>query len=458
MNRHGVELGEKKMYDEAIEEFNRAVSKYNVDSARAYHNKGWAQELAGELKGAVKSYEEAIYRNPAQLITGEKLGFLYYRLGDYVNAVRVGEFVLKYDPKNKPVAKWLPDAYMRKLKMEQDLLKAKKEAEMKKKEALKKKEEDKKIAQKKSKEEDIILYSTLDFMIRTGYYFAGEKGYKYVSDDGLLLDLPEKLFVRFTPRKKAEFSLTLENPYLGALTPDICIHNETFEGMYMLGDYTLGAGVMWNHYKSNESFGKTYSLHDFKVGLIFGFREKRLAMRFHFYPRFLPHDGESGSGKTYDTDKLEIHYTYTANPTMKYYSLISAKDYYVFDHSAELANYWGVYEIGLGVTLGNIAGSDKGINLSLSIEFRERFYLRDLENDDPYSMFNGQGWFGANSDKWLKGDPFSGFRAFGHELSFRLDEKINRYFFIYQKFIIEMGDLSEDHHEFNLLFGAGAML
>ncbi len=91
------------------------------------------------------------------------------------------------------------------------------------------------------------------------------------------------------------------------------------------------------------------------------------------------------------------------------------------------------------------------------MNFREHLYFQDLGNDDPYGFFNGQGLFGINSGKWLKGDPFSGFHAFGHEVSIKVQEKFKKYFFLYQKISAEMGDLDEDHHEFNFLFGAGAM-
>lgn len=120
-NRLGVELGKKKKYDEAVKEFNRAIKVYDKDSAMTYHNKGWAHELQGNTAEAIKNYKEALHRNERQVVTGEKLGFLYYKSGDYINAVKVGEHVLRIDPNNKIVPKWLTDAYSKKLQQEREL-------------------------------------------------------------------------------------------------------------------------------------------------------------------------------------------------------------------------------------------------------------------------------------------------------------------------------------------------
>ena len=75
-NRIGVKLGKQKKYNEAIKEFDRAIKKYDRNSAMAYHNRAWAFELKGNTEAAIKNYEEALRRNPVQVVTGEKLGFL----------------------------------------------------------------------------------------------------------------------------------------------------------------------------------------------------------------------------------------------------------------------------------------------------------------------------------------------------------------------------------------------
>jgi tetratricopeptide (TPR) repeat protein len=129
INREGALMGEKKQYKEAIEQFDRAIEIYDKESARAYYNRGWAYELNGNIDKAIPDYEEALRRNPYQVISGEKLGYIYYKKGDYENAIRVGEIVLKYDPENEEVPKWLPDAYVKRMQNQKKIEKESKKNE-----------------------------------------------------------------------------------------------------------------------------------------------------------------------------------------------------------------------------------------------------------------------------------------------------------------------------------------
>ncbi len=459
INKHGIQLGQEKMFREAINEFDRAIEKINKSSAEIYHNKGWTFEQMGNIKEAIPNYEEAFRRYPKQIVTGERLGFLYFKTGDFINAVRVGEYVIKLDTKNQEVRKWLPDAYLNKLKQEQeqfDALKKKEDEEKKQKQEqiIKEKEEQVKYSQK--------FYGTFDFIIRNGYYFRGkDKGYKYVKDNGLIIDVPESLYMSITPVPSWEFDISIENPYLGAISPNLTINTEKFEVLNKLGDFSLGIGFLFNHYIGNIAFDGSYGndkLWDYKTGILFGYKKDKGEMKFSIYPRLLPYDGSASSRRTLDVDLFEINYTYTVDSTLKYYSIISARDYYFFNHKTVISDYWGLYQIGIGVTLGKISSETNKVNIAFSIEFRELFYLMDLNNKNPYTKKpNGQGYFGMNSSKWLKGDPFSGYRSTSHQFSIRIDERTSKNFFLYQKVIIEMASQNENHNEFNLQLGVGAV-
>ena len=155
-------MGEKKQYKEAIEQFDRAIEIYDKESAQAYHNRGWAYELNGNIEKAIPDYEEALRRNPYQVISGEKLGYIYYKKGDYENAIRVGEIVLKYDPENEEVPKWLPDAYVKRIKNQKNI-----EKERKKKEGEQKKQEEADFNSKNINElESTTAYAAADFILR----------------------------------------------------------------------------------------------------------------------------------------------------------------------------------------------------------------------------------------------------------------------------------------------------
>lgn len=459
INRHGVILGKKEMFKDALNEFDRAIEKYNKSSAEAYHNKGWTYELMGEKKKAIENYEEALRRYPKLILTGEKLGYLYYKTEDYINAVRVGEHVLKVDPDNMKVREWLPDAYIKRLKQQQEKIAAEKkhaEKEKKKKEKELRKEQENRI------KESQVFYASYDIMVRNGWYFRGDKGYHYESDPGFLINLPNTLFIQFTPLPIWEFCLILENPYLGAVTPNVNTYSERFEVLYHLAGFKLGVGFMFNHYKGDfayqlQDFGEK-GMWDYKTGILFGYKIKNAEMKFTMYPRLLPYDGSSKSKISYDVAFYRMDYIYNVSPDLRYYSLLSARDYYFFYHTQEVSDYWGVYEIGLGVSLGKMGSDPRKINIAFSIELKEVVYLLDLNNDNPYTRKpNGQSYFGFNSSKWLKGSPMSGYYASSQQFTLRIDERIHKYAFLYQKLLIEMADPDTDHNEFNLVIGGGVI-
>ncbi len=457
----GLEFGQQKRYGEAIKEFDKAISAYNESSAKVYHNKGWVLELQKDIPGAIASYEEAVKRNPKQVPSLERLGYLYFKDGRYEEAVSMGERVISLDPNNEDVIKWLPEAYTMRLKKQREDILAKQEEDKKKLEqernlAGEKKEEDKGPPQR-------YIYATFDFMIRTGNYFKDgekDKGYHYISTPGYFVNVPEMLNVNFTPTRKFEFDLEAGNPYLGALSPNLVIHTEKLEAIVHTGNYFLGAGLMGNHYKGSFAYldGGERTRQDYKTGFIFGFEKDKADMTFTLYPRALPYDRKGSSGKTFDTDYAEIDYKYHIDKLLTFYSWFSARDYYFFDHEAETSNYWGVYDLGFGIDLGEYKDMTDFLRyVRISLQYNERFYLMDLNNDNPYAFANGQGWFGVNSDKWFKGDPFSGYRARGHVLTARVEEGITANFFIYQSLIIEIVDRKEDHDEINLLLGLGGV-
>jgi len=449
-NKRGVEFGKQKRYKQALKEFDKSIDIYNNSSSKVYHNKAWVLEIKGNQKEAIKFYEEAIKRNPLQIPSYERVGYLYYKTGEYSKAVDSGEYVIKIDPKNQEVIKWLPDAYRLKLRKQQEDQLAKKDVEEEKKEG---KEEEKAIKEEK-KEKAAILYATFDFMLRTAYYFRGSEGYKYVTTPGLYANVPEMLYIKFTPVKEWEFDLKMGNPYLGALSPNLVIHTENLQAIYHMGKYLVGIGVLGNHYRNYFNFdGRKHSLSDYKIGFIFGVEQKKSIMRFSLYPRAIPHDTQNSSGKTLDVDYLEYNFKYMVDKLLSYYSRISVADYFFFDHDNETSNYWGVYEISLGLIISKYDLENKF--LTVTIDFTERLYMRDLNNEKPYNFGNGQGWFGINTDKWFKGDPFPGYRAPGHVFSIKIEERIHDNYFFYQKLIFEMVDRAEDHNEICLQMGMG---
>jgi tetratricopeptide (TPR) repeat protein len=132
-DKRGVQLGQQKSYKKAIEEFDKALKIYDSSSAKSLHNRAWVLELKGDTAEAIKNYEEAIRRNPSQLPSYKRLGYLYYKVGEYEKAVDIGEHILKEEPGNSQVLKWLPEAYKMKLEKDQQRLIEEKRERFKKK-------------------------------------------------------------------------------------------------------------------------------------------------------------------------------------------------------------------------------------------------------------------------------------------------------------------------------------
>ena len=480
-NAKGVELGETNRLDDAIKEFDRAIDFRDKAAAKVYHNKGYALEQKGDLPGAIKNYEEAWKRNPRQIPTGERLGYSYYMSGDYERAVLVGEAVLKLDPENKEVPRWLHQAYKMRLAKRQDELLA--EQKRKEDEQLRKdKEKDQaKIETQKEKEKQQVFYMSIDGMLRTalyygrhyhldGLYYTTPHGYRPITDHGLIVDVPESIFVKATPIPAVEITALTEKPWLGGGMPNFIEQTQNVELLFHVKQVTFGAGVLFNEYYSNAAFYGKYLLWDTKVGFIFGYKSDNIETRITWYPRMMMMDPRSSTGKTLDCGVFRIDYSWQALSYLKLYGMLNARDYYVFCHSfdpkvmyasyfhydQDIASYWGVYDLGIGLTFSDLVYRGDDIKFSLSIEWIERFYLRDLNNDDPYTLApNGQGWFGLNLEKFTKGKPFSGFHSISQVIGLKFDEQLTRNFFMYQKIILELADQDSEHHEFNLQAGMG---
>ncbi len=451
LNRKGVRLGEQEKYDEALQKFDRSIEMYDKSSARAFHNKAWVLELNGKVEEAITNYQEAVKRNPVQIPSYERLGFLYYKTEQYTKAVSTGEYVLELDPNNQEVVKWLPDAYRMKLKQRQEML-AQKDEEAKKEKGEPVKEEQE---EEKKKAEKRLVYATWDATFREGYFFDGNE-FKYIEDNGAGPDFANMLQLNITAIPGWELDIHTGNPYLGALTPDLISWTERVQVIYHLGGYSLGLGVWGNHYNSHHDFGSTVTMHDFKGGGVFGYNKDNVNVKVLFYPRLLMRDGENSSGKTFDADYYAFLYEYTFDKYLSYYTRMSAEEYFVYDHSVPASNYYGIYELSLGLTLGRYDKETGKRYLSVTVGLTERMYTMDLLNDEPYKQFgNGQGWFGINTDRWLDGAPFSGFRSLSHVLSVRVEEPVSKNFFLYQKLMLEIVDGAEDHHEIAFQAGVG---
>ncbi len=169
LNKRGIELGKQKNYDGATREFNKALTIYNNKSAHALHNLAWVLELKGNFTEAIKNYEEAIRRNPSQLQSYKRLGYLYYKTGEFEKAVEIGELLLREEPGNEEVLKWLPEAYTLKLKKRQETLLAQRRENAKKGKEREGEEKSEEIMQKEEAPEPPSAGLFQDILLKIGY-------------------------------------------------------------------------------------------------------------------------------------------------------------------------------------------------------------------------------------------------------------------------------------------------
>lgn len=449
LTREGVELGRKQKYEESLQKLDESIQIYNIRSAKTLHNMGYVYELKGDIDKAIPAYEEAVRRNPVQIPSLERLGYLYYKTGLFDKAVATGEQVLKLDPRNQEVIKWLPDAYKQKL-----IAQAQKQLEEKaaKEEKVTKQEV---AEEEKPQEKKRVLLATFDGMMRIGYFLDGG-GFEVVSDNGIGPNMPLLLYIDAGPFNGWEARITTGNPYYGALMPDVNAWMEKVEGLFNAGGYYLGFGVLGNHHRSGKVYGENTHIHDYKLGMVFGFTQDKARVDISLYPRLILRDGEKSSGKTFDADYFDFVYTYTFDKYLHYYTKLTINEFYFFNHTIPACLYAGVYDFSIGVVLSRYNELTGQKKLSFHFSLTERMYFGTINTDDPYAKFgNGQGWFGINTDKWTKGDPFSGFRSLSHVLTAGVEEYVHKNVFLYQTLGFELADTSENHHEITFKVGAG---
>jgi len=445
-NRIGVENGKTGRYAEAAINFSKSIELYDKESAKTIHNIGWLYELRGDDENALLFYEEALNRSPDQAHTLERAGFLLYKKTDYTKSIVYGEKVMKIDPLNQDVIKWLPDAYAQLFKQKQQVIT--KVAEDKE---LKKFEEKAKEQKKEEKKERKYLSLTYDITSRMSYLRADKSGFEYTPTDSYYVNIPMNLALDITPGDAWEFKADAGIPYYGALLPDAVWLQEKAEGYFYKKYYFLGMGLMGNHYGGKDLFGETVKLSDYKLGIIFGKFQDRSRFDFILYPRLFPADTGTTTGKTMDVDTLEIKYWYLLTADYKLYGSAVMRDFYFFDNALMTADYYGVYDFSAGVGYNDKPAAKWTIRFDIT----EKMYLENLNNERPYKFGNGQGVFGLDAYQWLKGKPLSGIKTFSTGFSIYVEEHPIPHLYFYQKVYAEFVRANQRANDFCLTIGVG---
>ena len=106
----GIDSYQKGHYDDAVEDYNKAI-QLNSKDATVYNNRGNANFFLGNYDSAIADYDEAIKLNPEYADAYYNLGIAKARLGDYNAAVADYNEAIRLKPKyaatysNRGVAK-----------------------------------------------------------------------------------------------------------------------------------------------------------------------------------------------------------------------------------------------------------------------------------------------------------------------------------------------------------------
>ena len=433
LNRRGVNKANSNNLKNAIEDFDAAIEKNNISSAKVYHNMGHVSELKGDETAALKYYEEALIRDPDLIPSLERVCELYDRSGLYANAIIAGEKVLKLDPMNKNVLPWLETAYAERFNVKRKEITLLEKNKLYNDSVESAKEE-------KAEEKKHIVKIFLSGMLRYAFISGDSKDFKYVKTEGLgPLDFPFKAGISVDPSENWSFSAVCGVPYFGALMPEVLNFYERAEIYYGRDNVYLGLGLSGYHYRGDEVWGENEKFNDFKIGFALKTFSEKSEFLFQFYPALIPYDAGYSPVRTLDVSHLNIEYLSKIKKNgIK--ARFTSYGFTFYDHGAGLSNYAGSYDIALGVLFAI------NRNFSIFTEFCERIYMLDYLNEKPYSGMNGQGFFGFNRFKWFKGSPMSGHYSNSHVLSCKFEEKTGSASF-YQKLSVEIVPPSKKQYD-----------
>ena len=98
----GLKNFEKEQYQEAIENFTKAI-KLKPDYAEAYNKREVAKDKLRELEEVIKNYTEAIKLNPKDASAYNHRGVAKYKLRDFQEAIKDFDEAIKLKPKSDNV-------------------------------------------------------------------------------------------------------------------------------------------------------------------------------------------------------------------------------------------------------------------------------------------------------------------------------------------------------------------
>jgi hypothetical protein len=473
LNWEGIDLSNDARYLEAADRFQRAIILDDTRAARSYHNIAYTYELAGDKNKALENYQKAVVRNPQQVISWQSLGRLQYQMGLYKDAVFSGETVLKLDPRNLAVQKWLPDAYAK--LAEQKLYDARNDLT------------GDPATNPNCEARPEVIAEVGFFGSAIGVIDKRATALSLYRTAGVTTT-PAGAYAEFNPLRELTFRLNGQTPYYGILQPTFYAGSEKLELQYNFKYFFVGAGILFSQlnvanskipgqdtsYIQNTEYT---ALSDTKFGLFFGARDELTFFILRIYPRYLFRDATAEpKSNAFDVAKIDLEYR--RNLRLSLGSVIDEKqpiskgpftdlilkvvvdEVYITEYKPAagtdaVGHYFGTYDFSIGMEFGKLQREFDKVGSTWGFLLTQRLYFQDTNNTNTTSFGNGQGYFGLNTTGATKGNAFSSYRNNSFLITLFAAQLFKNRYVLREQIFFEATPGSERNHALGAMLSFG---
>lgn len=473
LNWEGIDFSNDTRYLEATERFQKAITLDDTRSARSYHNIAYTYELAGDRNRALENYQKAVARNPQQVISWQSLGRTQYQMGLYKDAVFSGETVLRLDPRNQPVQKWLPDAYA-------------------------------KLAEQKiyDARNDLTGDAQTNPNCEARPEVIGEVGF-FASAIGAIdkqatafsmyrtagvATTPAGAYAEFNPLRELTFRLNGQTPYFGILQPAFYAGSQKIEMQYNFRYLFFGAGILFSQLNVENSRvpGQDTSyienteyttLSDTKFGLFLGGRDDLSFFILRIYPRYLFRDATADpKSNAFDVAKIDLEYRrnlrlglgsaidekqpVSKGPFTDIILKVGIDEVYITEYKPvtgtdAVGHYFGTYDFSIGMEFGKLQREFDKTATTWGFLLTQRLYFQNTKNGNLTAFGNGQGYFGLNTSGATTGNAFSSYRNSSYLVTLFASQLFKGRYVMREQIFFEATPGSERNHAIGAMLSFG---
>lgn len=465
LTERAIKIGKAGQYDRSLTLFSEILTLQKGRMARTYNNIGYLYELKGDTAKAIINYTKSIELNEKLAEPNANLGRIYFVNKNWEKAVKHGEMALKINPSHEEVKKWLPVAYDK-------LLEERKRKILGRSNPLQKKKNRAKSAkfQLNYQTKARTIYSYDEKAIFARDY----KGYKYP------YRAPQKLDLWFFPYNQWIIELKHETPDFGMRNPDFLHARQNLSLFYRIGNIHIGSGILLSQMNTEEirdgerplvyespDTTISNSRNDSKFGFTFAHELRGTSYILQFFPRLYPRVDENTGGFTFDYAEYSAQIFKNMVGYQVYLNFL-LREIYVFQFNVDqdetgeitagsktLSHYFGHmdFTIGADITLFS-KEQGRSFDLLLILQLGSRLYFRDLRNEEPFKLLNGQGYFGFNPGNFLEGNLFKGAEKTTTLVNISFLEKIVPELSLREGVELEIANEGSGVYGFNLFFAA----